>query len=106
MSGFRGDPGQLAKRAGEFEEHAGRAEGIAADLRQAVQAAGECWGADDIGASFAATHRDRADRALDGLGGMGARLRELGAEFGGAAAEYQRVDAGQAEELGRITGQG
>ncbi|GAA2781489.1 hypothetical protein [Saccharopolyspora taberi] len=106
MNGFRGDPEQLAKRAAEFEEHAGRAQRISADLRGAVDSAGECWGRDAIGASFAATHQERARRTADELAAMGGRLRDLGAKFGGAAAEYRQVDAGQAEELGRTTGQG
>ncbi|QUH04886.1 hypothetical protein HUO13_32590 [Saccharopolyspora erythraea] len=106
MSGFRGDLGRLGERAGEFGEHAAEAQRIADGLRHAVESAGECWGRDEVGASFAATHRERADRAVEEAGGLAGALRDLGSEFAGVAADYRRIDRDQAEELGRITGQG
>ncbi|GAA0526612.1 hypothetical protein GCM10011581_12980 [Saccharopolyspora subtropica] len=106
MGGFRTDLGRLGSSVGEFEDLAGRAQRIADELRQAVAAAGACWGGDDIGASFARTHRARADRALDDLGAIAVRLREMGAKFAETAATTRQVDAGGADELGRTTGRG
>ena len=106
MTGFRSDPAQLAKHAGEFEGLAGQAQRIADTLRQAVESAGDCWGGDDIGASFARTHRPQADQALQDLGAVAGRLRDMGGKLGAAAATTQEADAGNAGELGRIAGRG
>jgi uncharacterized protein YukE len=106
MSGFRSDLGQLSKHAGEFEGLAGQAQRIADTLRQAVAAAGDCWGGDDIGTNFARSHCGPADQALDDLGAMPGKLRDMGAKFAATAATTRQVDAGNAEELGRIAGRG
>jgi uncharacterized protein YukE len=106
MSGFRSDLGQLSRHAGEFEVLAARAQRIADTLRQAVEAAGDCWGGDDIGANFARTHCGRADQALDELDTMAGRLRDMGAKFAATAATTKQVDTGNARELGRLAGRG
>ncbi|MEV6232138.1 hypothetical protein AB0L88_30195 [Saccharopolyspora shandongensis] len=106
MSGFRSDIGQLTKHAGDFDGLAGEARRIADTLRQALDAAGDCWGGDDIGENFARTHCDRADQALDGLGALSGQLGEMGAKFAATAATTERADTGGAEELGRLVGRG
>ncbi|MCI2424134.1 hypothetical protein MOQ72_42740 [Saccharopolyspora sp. K220] len=106
MSGFRSDLGRLGKHASEFDDLAAQAQRIVDDLRRAVEAAGECWGGDDIGANFARTHCGRADQALGDLNGMSAQLREMGAKFAATAATTQHADVGSADELGRIAGRG
>ncbi|MDA3647841.1 hypothetical protein LZ318_37420 [Saccharopolyspora indica] len=106
MSGFRSDLGQLGKHAGEFDDLAGQAQQIADTLRRAVESAGDCWGGDEIGASFAQAHCGRAEQALSDLGEMSSRLRGMGSKFAAAAATTQQVDADNAEELGRIAGRG
>ncbi|MER5393540.1 hypothetical protein [Saccharopolyspora sp. NPDC002686] len=106
MSGFRSDLGQLSKHAGEFEDLAGQAQKIADALRQAVESAGDCWGGDEIGASFAKAHCGPAEQALSDLGGMSERLRGMGSKFAAAADTTKQVDAANAEELRRIAGGG
>ncbi|MGP4015617.1 WXG100 family type VII secretion target [Saccharopolyspora sp. 5N708] len=106
MGGFRSDLGKLGEHASEFDDLAGRAQRIADTLRGVVEAAGACWGGDDIGANFARSHCDRADRALDELSGMSAGLREMGAKFAATAATTQQADVGGADGLGRISGGG
>ncbi|MBB5155117.1 WXG100 family type VII secretion target [Saccharopolyspora phatthalungensis] len=106
MSGFRSDLGQLSKHAGEFESLAGQAQRIADTLRRAVDAAGACWGGDDIGANFARAHCGRADQALDELGAISGRLRDMGAKFSETAETTRQADAGNADRLGRLAGRG
>lgn len=106
MSGFRSDLGQLGERASEFDDLAGQAQRIADTLSRAVESAGACWGGDEIGANFAQAHCGRAEQALSGLGEMSSRLRGMGSKFAAAASTTQQVDAGNAEELGRIAGRG
>lgn len=106
MNGFRSDPEQLGRRAREFDELAARARRVAEQLRRALEATGACWGADEIGRSFAETHLRRARQALDDVDGLAPRLREVGANLAGKASDQQQVEARHVEELGRIVGQG
>ncbi|WP_223839940.1 WXG100 family type VII secretion target [Saccharopolyspora pogona] len=106
MSGFRSDLGQLTKHAGEFGGLAGQAQRIADTLREALDVAGDCWGGDEIGASFARTHCGRADQALDDLGAMSGRLRDMGEKFAATVATSGQADAGNADVLGRLAGRG
>lgn len=108
MNGFRSDVEQLAGKAGEFEDHAAHARRVAEDLRRAVESAGRCWGSDEIGRSFAATHQHRAEQALEALEALPGRLDEMGAKFAASAETYRRVEETNVEEFadGRITGRG
>jgi hypothetical protein len=103
MSGFRSDIGQLAKRATEFDDHAGRAEHLAQDLRQSAR---PCWGDDEIGQCFAASHQPRAQQALDELNALSGQFRDMGAKFADTASDQQRVDADNAGMLGARAQQG
>jgi uncharacterized protein YukE len=106
MSGFRSDTGQLAQRAEEFDELAGQAERLTRALRQSAESAGQCWGTDAIGQSFAATHQQRAQQTLDELGELPGRLRDMGAKFAETASNQRHVDAANADMLGVHAEQG
>jgi hypothetical protein len=106
MSGFRSDIGRLAKRATEFDDLAGRAERLARDLRQSAESSSPCWGNDEIGQRFAASHQPRAQQALDELGALPGQLRDMGAKFADTASDQQRVDANNADVLGARAQQG
>lgn len=99
MSGFRADVDQLARRASEFEDLAGRARRIAADLRHAIEAAGECWGRDEVGQRFAAVHQQPAGNAIEHVEQLAGQLRAIGGNFAETAATYRRADATGVAEL-------
>ncbi|GAA4834333.1 hypothetical protein [Saccharopolyspora rosea] len=106
MSGFHADIGRLAAKAGEFDEHAAKAQRIADALRAAVESAGDCWGHDEVGEGFARAHCPAARRAMDELGEIPGRLRGIGAKFAATARTHQQADAEGAGEIGRSAGQG
>lgn len=103
MTGFRGDVEQLSRRAGEFDELADRARRITEHVHRAVESSGNCWGSDEVGLRFAATHQPRTDRALELLDAMPERLAGVGEKFAETAATYRRVDEAGAEDLDDTT---
>lgn len=104
MNGFQVHLDQLTRRAGELDDLAGRADRIAAELRDAVESSAGCWGSDDIGQRFAATHDKPARDAVDEVTAMPGALRGISAKFTQAAAQYRGVDEGSAADLGRLAG--
>lgn len=101
MSGFRGEQDAVRGGARELDELAGRADRVAEELDRALRRTARCWGDDEIGARFAAVHREPSDAALRAVAEIGPRLRELGGRFTDTAADRQRVDAENAAELNR-----
>jgi hypothetical protein len=86
--GFRTDNELLALRAGAFDELAERAGRIADHLRTEVEAAGSCWGDDEVGRAFAEAHAGPAQAALDGIAALPGGFTELGAQLIATAATY------------------
>ncbi|MGJ7908810.1 WXG100 family type VII secretion target [Actinopolyspora sp. H202] len=102
MTGFQSDLGKLAEHAGEFTEHAEHARRIRDELRTALDASGECWGADEAGARFAELHLPGAERALRRLERLPDELAEMGTNLSEAADTYRRTDEAAAEGLAGI----
>lgn len=90
--GFFADADRIAARSEDFEGYAERARAIARSLESQLRATGAAWGSDEIGARFAATHVERADRTFERIAGLEHDLREAGTRFAGAAAGYRSVD--------------
>ncbi|RRO13242.1 hypothetical protein EIL87_24040 [Saccharopolyspora rhizosphaerae] len=106
MGGFRSDVERLAQRAGEFDDVAVHAQRIADALRRAVEDTGACWGDDEFGTRFAATHRPQADEALAALGRLPGELRGFGEDLAAAADTTRRADTAGADALRRLAGEG
>lgn len=100
MTGFRSENDRLAERAGEFDDLAGQARRIADDLRRAVEADGRCWGSDEIGQRFAATHVPAGENALRRVERMSNGLAEMGSKLADTARTYHDVDEAGAVALG------
>jgi len=100
MTGFRADPDRLAARARDFQGLAETAEAIVAELTGELEAAGRCWGSDDVGQSFAATHVAAADDALRRLGALGGQLADVGVRFTDLARSYRDADDSGARAIG------
>ncbi|WP_018682386.1 hypothetical protein [Actinokineospora enzanensis] len=99
MDRFQADAARLADRAGHFDGYAERAGAIHRELADRLAAAGDCWGTDDVGHSFAAAHTAPADRTLTALGGLPARLGDVGGRFHDTAHAYRDTDTANATAL-------
>lgn len=97
--GFTADADRLAAQAEHFDGFVGRVGAIRRDLADALEAAGPCWGGDEVGQSFATTHAGAADDTLGRLGGLSDQLGSVGTRFTETAAAYRDLDSGAAETL-------
>ncbi|HEY0641506.1 MAG TPA: hypothetical protein VGD67_28080 [Pseudonocardiaceae bacterium] len=92
MTGFRSDNEVLAARAEAFAGLSERAGRIAADLTDALAAAGDCWGGDAAGQAFAASHVAPADNALGAVGALPEGLGDVRDRLSATAATYADSD--------------
>ncbi|WP_436492138.1 WXG100 family type VII secretion target [Actinokineospora sp. HUAS TT18] len=97
------DPARLARDAAQFTALAERVEAIHRDLADQLTALGACWGADEIGQSFAAVHAAPATETLTAVGGLPARLGDVRDRFVSTAAAYAE---GEQENVDRLGGLG
>ncbi|MFJ6675328.1 WXG100 family type VII secretion target [Actinosynnema sp. NPDC091369] len=102
MTGFRTDLARLAEGAADFTAFAERAGKIAGELGGVLDSIGECWGADAIGQSFAASHVQPSGAALSGLSGLSAGFGGVGERFAETARTYGEVEEGNRNALGAI----
>ncbi len=97
--GFSADPARLRRHGGEFAGHADRASEIHRRLSQALTDAGECWGDDEAGRTFAATHARSAQDTLGKLGDLPGDLADVGDRFTGTAERYEQAEHENAATL-------
>lgn len=97
--GFQVDPDVVAGHAADFPGYADQVGAIHADLTSALAEAGECWGDDAAGQSFAAGHVAPASTTLDGLAALPGRLTDVGDRFTATANRYREADAHGADLL-------
>ncbi|MCE6999378.1 hypothetical protein LZG04_31895 [Saccharothrix sp. S26] len=102
MTGFRTDLARLTEGAADFTAFAERAGKIAGELGSALDSIGECWGADAIGQSFAASHVRPSGEALSGLTGLSAGFGGVGERFVETARTYREAEEGNRNALGAI----
>jgi hypothetical protein len=102
-TGFQVDPAALTRHAADFPSFADRVGAIHGELTSTLATAGSCWGDDEAGRSFAASHLSPANGTLDQLGALPGRLTDVGDRFTATATGYQRADE-YAQEL--LPGQG
>lgn len=99
-SGFSADAGSLARHAERFDglaEEVGRIQG---ELRDALGEAGDCWGSDAVGQSFAAGHVEPSEATMSELDGLPALLSDVRGRLTETAAGYRETDEGAAADLG------
>jgi uncharacterized protein YukE len=90
--GFQADPAKLARHAADFPTFADRAHAIHGELASALADAGDCWGGDEAGRSFADGHVPAAGDTLSQLSSLPGRLHDVGDRFATTAAAYQQAD--------------
>jgi hypothetical protein len=98
-SGFSADPAQLRRHGGEFDGHAEKAGKIHRTLHQALSEAGECWGDDEAGQTFAAAYHQPAEDTLGKLAALPAGLADVGDRFTTTADRYEQTEHHNAANL-------
>ena len=91
-NGFRTDVELLANRAAAFGGLSASAGRIADDLRAEVEQYGECWGADEVGRSFAEGHVEAAEAALTGVDTLPGALADFGSRWTASATTYAQSE--------------
>lgn len=97
--GFRADVERLHRHAAEFPDLSDQVSAVHKELSDALTTAGDCWGDDAVGQSFAAGHVKAAGDTLDEMGALPGRLTEVGDRFTATANAYQHVEQGNTAEL-------
>ncbi|MGQ0838394.1 hypothetical protein [Actinokineospora sp.] len=100
MDGFRAEVDRLAERADEFAGLAEQADAIHRDLVDRLGAAGPCWGADEVGQSFSATHTAPADETVGSLAALPALIGDVGGRFADTARGYESGERDNTRLLG------
>jgi hypothetical protein len=98
-AGFHADSDRLARHGADFAGHADRAGEIVAGLRRTLDRLDGCWGADEVGRSFAEGHVPAAGEALDHLGALPDRIALVGGRFTDTAAAYRAVESDNLDVL-------
>ncbi|MQA08630.1 MAG: hypothetical protein GEU98_08775 [Pseudonocardiaceae bacterium] len=91
--GFHADFERLASKAGEFDGFAERAGKIFGELRENLDAVGECWGTDEVGRSFAAAHSGPSNAVIETMSSLREDLGDMGTRLAQTASDYREVDA-------------
>ncbi|PPK69777.1 WXG100 family type VII secretion target [Actinokineospora auranticolor] len=102
MDRFTADTARLAERAGRFDGLAERVGAVHRDLADRLAAAGSCWGGDEIGQAFAATHVRAADATLAEVGALPAKLDDVGTRLRDTARAYADTETTNTRALGSV----
>ncbi|RJQ68033.1 hypothetical protein D5S17_32530 [Pseudonocardiaceae bacterium YIM PH 21723] len=92
MSGFSVDIDQLLHQAGRFGPEAEELREVGAALKAELERLGQCWGADDAGRNFAASHLEPADAALRQIDTLATEVTQVGDRFRDTARNYQHAE--------------
>jgi uncharacterized protein YukE len=95
--GYTADPAALRGHGAAFAGYADRTSAIHQQLQQALDAVGNCWGADAAGQNFAAGHLPDAQQTLTAFGALPGRLADVGDRFHRTAQGYEQADASTAQ---------
>lgn len=102
--GFSADTDSVARHAERFDGLADRVGRIHRELRDALRDAGDCWGADEVGRSFADGHVDPAETTAGELGRLPERLGDMRERLTATATGYREADEGSAAGFGQDAG--
>ena len=90
--GFSTDVDKVLDQAGLLDGLSGTAQSIAGDLADALQQAGQCWGNDQVGGSFASGYTDAAEATFALVQGMPSELSDIGGRLAKTAHIHREVD--------------
>ena len=97
--GFSTDVDRVLDRASQLDSLSDTAQSIFKELSDALAAAGQCWGTDQVGQSFASGYTDAAEATFKLVKALPGQLTDVG----GRLADHARIhrSADQAVATGR-----
>ncbi len=104
MTGYEADLDRLDSGARELHGFAGQAKDIAGTLDKALAAFGACWGDDEVGRSFAASHEKPSSDAAGALSGLSTTLGDVGDKLAATAETYRHVEESNLSAMRRLDG--
>jgi uncharacterized protein YukE len=90
--GFSTDVDLVLDRAGQLDGLSGTADAIASELADALARAGQCWGNDQVGASFASGYTDAAEATFALVKGLPSELSDIGGRLAKTARIHRELD--------------
>ncbi len=97
--GFSTDVDLVLDRAGQLDTLSDTAQSIFTELSDALDAAGQCWGTDQVGQSFATGYLDAAEATFALVKGLPGQLTDVGGRLTKHAHIHRSAD--QAVATGR-----
>ena len=97
--GFSTDVDRVLDRAGQLDGLSDTARSIVKELSDALAAAGECWGTDQVGQSFAVGYTDAAEATFKLVKALPGELTDVGGRLAKHAHIHRSAD--QAIATGR-----
>jgi hypothetical protein len=97
--GFSTDVDRVLDRAGQLDSLSDTAKSIFTELSDALAEAGECWGTDQVGQSFATGYTDAAEATFALVKALPGQLADVGGRLAEHAHIHRSVD--QAIATGR-----
>jgi len=90
--GFSTDVDRVLDRAGQLDGLSGTAQSIFTELSDALAAAGECWGSDQVGQSFARGYTEAAEATFELVKAFPGQLTDVGGRLTEHAHIHRAVD--------------
>jgi uncharacterized protein YukE len=90
--GFSTDVDLVLDRAGQLDGLSDTARSIVEELADALAAAGQCWGTDPVGASFASGYSDAAEATFKLVKALPGQLSDVGGRLADHAHIHRSAD--------------
>lgn len=90
--GFSTDVDRVLDRAGQLDGLSDTAQSIFTELSDALAEAGQCWGGDQVGQSFASGYTDAAEATLALVKALPGQLTDVGARLAKHAHIHRSAD--------------
>ena len=90
--GFSTDVDRVLDQAGQLDGLSDTARSIYKELSDALAQAGECWGTDQVGQSFATGYTDAAEATLKLVKGLPGQLTDVGGRLAKHAHIHRSAD--------------
>ena len=90
--GFSTDVDRVLDRAGQLDGLSDTAQSIFKELSDALSAAGECWGTDQVGQSFAGGYTESAEATLELVKALPGQLTDVGGRLARHAHIHRSAD--------------
>ncbi|MCP2332107.1 WXG100 family type VII secretion target [Actinoalloteichus caeruleus] len=86
----------------KFESTAAQLEDVLTTLRAAIDAEGDCWGADESGQAFAQEYAPTAPAVVEYFGTLVEGIREMRTQIDASADTWDQMDEESADHFDRM----